>query len=159
MDVAQLRDVIIKPTLIALGLYSPSAVNLLLGTCAQESQMGKYLIQQKIGFRGGIGIFQMQAPAFMTTWDKMLAPNILMRGKLKALLGYDIKPQPERMASDLLLATAMTRLYYAAINSALPEPDDVNGLAHYWKIYYNSAIGAGTTQQFVINYNNYVLDN
>jgi hypothetical protein len=158
MDCQQLQDVIVKPTLIALGLWSPSAVNLLLGTAAQESQMGKYLVQQKIGFRGGIGIYQMQAPAFMSTWDKMVTPNPVMRNRLKLLLGYEGRPVADRMASDLLLATAMCRLYYAAINTALPQADDINGLAHYWKIYYNSEVGKGTTQQFVENYRNYVLD-
>ena len=156
MDCQQLQDVIVRPTLIALGQWSLSAVNLLLGTCAQESQMGKYLVQQKIGMRGGIGIYQMQAPAFNTTWDRMISSNLLMRQKLFNLLGYSVKPQPERLASDLLLATAMCRLYYLAINVALPQPDDINGLAHYWKIYYNSPIGSGTTAEFVENYKNYV---
>ena len=151
MDVNQLKEIIIKPTLISLGFYSPSAVNLVLGTAAQESQLGQYIIQEKIGFRGGIGIYQCQAPSFMMIWDKMVAPNNVMRSRIKLLTGYDGRPQPERMASDLLLATAICRLYYAAINSALPPPDDIEGLAHYWKTYYNRD-GKGTVEQFVDNY-------
>ena len=157
IDVTQLRDVIVKPTLIALGLWSPGATQLLLGTAAQETQLGKYLIQQKIGFRGGIGIFQMQSPAFMSTWDKMVTPNLVMRNRLKLLLGYESRPVADRMASDLLLATAMCRLYYAAITTALPQADDVTGMANYYKTYYNTAIGKSTTQEFVRNYEIYVL--
>lgn len=153
----QLRDVIIKPVLTALGMNSLSAVNLLLGTAAQESQMGHYIVQQKIGFKGGIGIYQMQKPAFEMVWDRLIYSNPAMLARMRLLLNYNGKPPAERMASDIALATAMTRLYYYAINTALPEADDIVELAMYWKKFYNSPIGKGTEQQFVDNYHRYVL--
>jgi hypothetical protein len=152
----QLRDVIISPVLTALGMSSPSAVNLILGTCAQETAMGEYLIQRGIGLNGGIGIYQMEKRTYDSICEHMIKDNIVRYAKIKLLLGYTCMPPAERMASDLYLATAMTRLYYYAIQSALPNPDDVIGLANYWKKYYNTAKGKGTIEQFVSNYKKYV---
>lgn len=152
----QLRDVIIRPTLQALGLDSPAATNLLLGTCAQETLLGKYLVQVGIGFKGGIGIYQMQKASYQMIWERMVAGNRPMQARMKLLLNYAGMPPAERLASDLVLATAMTRLYYYAINAPLPAADDIPGLAAYWKKWYNTASGKGTEQQFVQNYEAYV---
>lgn len=156
MNVRQLRDVIIVPVTMGLGLYSPNSTNLLLGTCAQESNMGHFLVQQKIGFQGGIGIFQMEKNTFDDIWDRRISNNISMKAKIRLLLGYEGKPPAQRMATDLALATTMARVFYAAIPDKLPEPDDIEGMAAYWKKFYNTRFGAGTTQEFVSNYRKYV---
>lgn len=158
IDSTQLRDVIIIPTLMALNLKSESAVNLMMGTCAQESQMGRYLVQKKMGFKGGIGIYQMQSPAYQMVWDKLVVPSPAMKSKIRLLLNYDGRPPAERLASDFRLATAMCRLYYDAIAEPLPEADDIPGLAAYWKKYYNTPIGKGTEQAFVTNYSVFVTN-
>ena len=158
IDCDQLRDIIIKPTLTALGMNSPSAVNLMLGTCAQETNMGRYIVQKKITFRGGIGIYQLQRAAYDMLWTRMILPDASMKAKMKLLLNYSGKPPAERLASDLMLATAMTRLYYWAINRPLPAYDDLPALADYWKDFYNTRSGKGTTQLFVENYRVYVMN-
>ena len=157
IDANQLRDVIVTPVLAALGLHSPSAVNLVLGTAAQETHMGKYLVQIGIGFKGGIGIYQMEAATYQSLWNRIIIPSVSLRSKFKLFLGYEAKPPPERMASDLWLATAMTRLHYYAINSALPAANDLPGLANYWKRWYNTALGKGTEEEFIKNYQKYVV--
>lgn len=158
IDCKQLKEIIIEPTLMALGLKSPSAVNLLLGTCAQETNMGSYLVQKKIGMKGGIGIYQMQAPSYEMIWTKVVSKSPAMKSKLRLLLNYDGKPPAERLASDLKLATAMCRLYYYSIDEKLPDADDIPALAAYWKKWYNTRIGKGTEQQFVTNYSVFVSD-
>ena len=65
----QLRDVVIRPALQAIGYLSDDAVALLLGTCAQETQLGRYLIQASIGFKGGIGIYQIESPSYHDVWE------------------------------------------------------------------------------------------
>lgn len=156
MNVRQLRDVIVVPVLTALGMFSPNAVNLLLGTAAQESQLGHFIVQQGIGFNGGIGIYQMQKAAYNNIWDRQISNNIALKMRIRLLLGYDIRPVAERMASDLLLATAMARLYYHQITMSLPEHNDIPGLAAYWKKWYNTVLGKGTEQEFVDNYAKYI---
>ncbi len=157
MNARQVRDLIISPCLIALGLYSPSAVQLLIGTCSQESQMGKYIAQQGIGLKGGIGIYQMQKNAFDDIWQRVILPNVALRAKLRLFLGYEGKPSAERMVSDIALSTAMARLYYYAIPSALPDANDIPALAAFWKKFYNTPSGGGTEQEFIDNYKKYVI--
>lgn len=156
MNARQLKEVVIVPSLIALGLESPAAVNLMLGTCAQESAMGQYLVQQNIGFKGGIGIYQMQRLTYDDIWNRKIEDNVAIKARIRLMLGYDGKPPADRMASDLKLATVMTRLFYAAISDPLPDQDDIRGLGAYWKKFYNSAMGKGTIDEFVTNYRKYV---
>lgn len=157
MDCRQLKEIIIVPTLTALAMYSPSAVNLLLGTCAQESQLGHYLVQQGIAFKGGIGIFQMQVPTYNNIWDKQIAINAPIRARIKLLLGYENRPPAERMATDLVLATIMARLLYYGISLPLPAADDIKGLAAFYKRWFNTYSGKATEQEFIENYQKYVL--
>jgi hypothetical protein len=156
MQARQLRDIIIVPSLTAIGHYSSAAVNLLLGTCAQESHMGHYIIQKRIGMNGGIGIYQMQKPTFDDVWDRTVMPNIAMKAKIRLLLGYEGRPNPDRMASDLSLATVMARLFYSLIPELLPKDNDIEGMARYYKQYYNTPLGKATELQFKLNYIQYV---
>lgn len=156
MDCRQLKETVIVPTLVALGMFSPSAISLLLGTCAQESQMGHYLVQQDIGFKGGIGIYQIERSTYNSIWDRQIKNNVSLKAKIRLLLQYENIPPAERMASDLLLATVMCRLYYYAVPWGLPAVDDIPGMAAFWKKYYNTLEGGGTEQEFIANYKRYV---
>jgi len=40
----------------------------------------------------------------------------------------------------------------------LPNAEDIEGLAHYWKKYYNTVYGSGKVEEFVNNYKKYVKD-
>lgn len=152
-DLMQFRDEIVKPSLIAIGLYGDNAVNLLLGTCAQESQFGRFLFQ-----KGGpaVGCYQMEPKTYNYLWDTYIEPNVAMKAKIRLFLGYTIKPDPKRMASDLFLATILARLHYFAIKTAIPEKDNLQALAEYYKKYYNTYQGKATVEQFMENYHRYV---
>ena len=54
----QFRNLIIEPTLEAIGMNSTSAVELLLGTMATESWAGTYIKQIKNG--PALGVYQME---------------------------------------------------------------------------------------------------
>lgn len=154
----QLRDIVIKPALASLGMNTDDAVYLLLLTAAQETRLGYYLVQQKIGFNGGIGIYQMEANAYHSIWDNMIAPYPAMKAKMKLYTGYDSKPPIARMATDLTLATIMARLYYYRVKEALPKRNDVKAMAQYWKKYWNTELGKGTVEQAVKSYDMFVRD-
>lgn len=156
IDAKQLKEVVVLPALNALGLSSLSAVNLLIGTAAQETNMGTYLIQKQIGLRGGIGIYQQSAASHVAIWERMVKPDAAMRAKISLYLGYSGMPQASRLATDLALATIMARLYYYAINVALPDANDLPGLAKYYKRYWNTEMGKATEEQFIDNYKRYV---
>ena len=119
--------------------------------------MGHYLVQQNIGFKGGIGIYQMQRGTYDDIWSRKINDKVAIKARIRLMLGYEGKPPAERMATDMTLATIMTRLFYAAIPNPLLASDDIRGIGEYWKRYYNTALGKGTVDEFVTNYRKYVI--
>ena len=135
---------LIRRTLTALDpeLCSDSAVNLLLGTAAQESAFGYYLKQMS---GPAIGCFQMEPATFR--WIQQKYENEYTTVKFRTA---------ESMEFDLRLAIIMCRLRYRPIAKALPEADDLTGLAAYWKEFYNSKLGKGTVEEFITNYKTFI---
>jgi hypothetical protein len=150
----QLRVFVVRPTLQALGLWSPAAENLVLGTGAQES--GLDLINEVTGpsdlrLGPGIGFFQVELATHDDIWANWLHYRAELAGKVAALLA----PSPERgaqLASNLAYAAAICRLRYARVTEPLPDAGDVDALGFYWKAHYNTAAGAGTAAEFAANY-------
>jgi hypothetical protein len=123
-------------------LLSDAAINLLLGTAAQESAFGTYLRQ----IRGpAIGAFQMEPATF--DW---------LRNKYKERYPHLEQCEAQDMEWDMGLAIVMARLRYRVVSAPLPTADDVAALATYWKKYYNTVAGAGTVEEFVENWGRYV---
>jgi hypothetical protein len=152
----QLKDLIIIPTISAIGLYSPDALQLLVGTAAQETQLGTYIAQIGIGTNGGLGIYQCEKPTYNDIWDNVVQNNVAMRAKIKLYLGYDGKPSHLRLISDIALATVIARLHYYRVGESLPSGKNVEAMARYWKKYYNTRLGKGTEEQFIQNYDKYI---
>lgn len=145
----QLKMYVVRPTLQKLDLWSEAAENLLMGTAAQESQLGLYL-HQVDGV--ALGIYQMEPETHDDLWKNFL-PS---RPKLIAAILKFSKSNPEELVWNLAYATAMTRIHYLRISEALPAANDIKGLGLYWKKYYNTEFGKGTVQEFVNNYGRYV---
>ena len=121
-------------------LYSEPAVNLLLGTAAQESKFGTYLRQ--LGNGPAVGFFQMEKPTFY--WLKNAYEKKFNIGSFEEL-EFNIKQ-----------AILLCRLRYYIVPEALPAADDIESLAAYWKKYYNTFNGAGKMEDFIYNYKKYV---
>lgn len=127
-------------------LDSSAAVNLLLGTAAQESALGTYLRQ----INGpAIGIFQMERSTF--EWLQVKYTD------LKTPSGGQLRwAEFEMLEYDLWLAILFARLRYRVVPAPLPAAEDIRRLAGYWKQHYNTSAGKGTVEQFVENYNKYI---
>lgn len=144
-----LRLHIVRPTLMALDLFSPAAENLLLGTAAQESRLGHYLVQ--LGGGPARGIFQMEPATHLDLWENFL----IWRGDLQKrvmAMRFSVAADAEEMVWNLRYATAMCRIHYLRVKEALPDADDVEGLARYWKRTYNTELGKGTVAEFCKHY-------
>ncbi|NBQ16891.1 hypothetical protein EBU24_01095 [bacterium] len=114
--------------------YSDAAINLLLGTFAQESHLGKWRKQIK---GPALGICQCERATF--DWLKKKYPKF-------------IKSEFEMIENDDSLAIIVTRLRYYTILDPLPEANDLPKLAKYWKDFYNTKYGKGTVEEFISNY-------
>ncbi len=150
MDSSQLSDCIINPVLRILELDAPPAPQLILGTAAVESQMGRYIKQ----INGpALSLYQIE-PA---TRDDLFTHFLPAHPKLLATVNWLKIPHfPNQLPGNLYYATAICRLIYYRVPEALPEPGDIEGLAKYWKKYYNTHLGKGTEAKFMEAYKRYV---
>lgn len=135
---SHLSEYIIFPTLELLNMNSLNALELLLFTCAVESDGGKFL-KQKNGV--ALGIYQMEPATHSDIWVNY----IQRKEKIKEILAekFNIleKPDNDRLLYDLRYATIMTRLHYYRITQPLPEHNNPNEIWLYYKQYYNTYFG------------------
>jgi len=147
---------VIIPVIKSMSMYSESAVNLILGTAAVESDMGHYLKQLSGG--PARGIFGMEPVSYNDIVDNWLCYREPLKNhilKSIAICGYDF-PNFYEITNNYWLAAAMCRIHYYRFSEPLPSKDDVSGMARYWKKYYNTAKGKGTEKDFIEKYNYYV---
>lgn len=171
-----LKKYIIIPVLKDLELYSESAVNLLLGTAAQESALGFYLHQ----IQGeAVGIYQIELATYRDIFKNYFMKNIgitlalsegewkkTLQHRLKLLntinkykLNYEAFDDEMNLIGNLYYATAIARIIYYRIPEELPPADNIQELAKYYKKYYNTESGKASVSSFIRNYEKYVLDN
>lgn len=149
----QLREYIVRPALVQIGLHTDAAENLIMGTIAQESAGGEYLHQ----IRGpALGVCQMEPATHDLCWQWLDWPQRYpLRAAVSGLL-IQKPPRAKEMIWNLHYAVAMSRVLYRSIPYPLPDADDVPGLAAYWKRFYNTPKGRGTEAEFIRNYERYV---
>jgi hypothetical protein len=79
-------------------------------------------------------------------WLKCERPDLLSK-----VINLRIKklsfPVEEELMGNLYYATAIARCLYLSIKEPLPASNDINGMANYYKKYYNRG-GAATIDQF-----------
>ncbi len=155
IDATQLRELIIRPTLKGLDLWSEEAEDLLMGTAAQESHMGTYIKQLSDG--PALGIYQMEPATYKDIWENYLKYRGELVDDIFELCG---NLPVNDLIGNLYYATVMTRVHYLRVPEPLPSKDSITyteDLAHYWKNFYNTSLGKGTEKEFIDNYRKYVL--
>lgn len=153
LNVNQFRELIIKPTLLDLVLYSDEAMELLVFTCAVESDGGTYLKQLN---GPALGIYQMEPKTYNDIWENYLKNNRPLTLMLVTNFGIIRMPDEERMIYDLKFATAMARLHYKRVPEPLPEKNNVLGLWAYYKSYYNSPLGSAKKEESIQKYLSFI---
>lgn len=152
IDCNQLRLEIIRPALRGIEKWSPEAENLLLGTAAQESRLGEFLIRLD---GSALGIFGMHPDVHDDIRNNYLRNNPVIG--LQALSASGAASYWSTwMISNLRYAAIFCRLHYLRMPAALPSVDDIEGMARYWKRYYITSQIEATESDFVANYRKYV---
>lgn len=155
MNAKQLRDYIVVPTLMEIGMLSTPAVRLVLGTCAQESAMGEYIHQKGDG--PALGIFQMEPNTHADIWANFILRRPDLAGRLWSYLPDRSKcPDPRHLMWNLPYAVALCRVHYYRVND--PIPNNLVDQAAYYKRHYNTPKGAATESDYIQNYQRYVGD-
>lgn len=153
LDIGQFRTGIVRPTLEAIAAHSHAAENLVLGTALQESNL-HYLRQLNEG--PARGIYQMEPATHDDIWQSFLAFRPELSERVSAFLA-PAQSRMDQLVWNLAYATAMCRVHYLRVRYPLPGPDDVHGLAEYWKQHYNTPLGRGTPEEFVRKFEDHVI--
>lgn len=153
INVQQLRELIIKPALQDLQMYSEEAEELLVFTCAVESGGGTYIKQ----INGpALGIYQMEPTTFFDIWQHYITHKNDLFLKLITQFACASFPTEDRLVWDLRFATAMARIHYARIPEPFPSAKDTLGVWEYYKSYYNTDQGVSEHKQSVQKYFAYI---
>ncbi|KTC23659.1 MULTISPECIES: hypothetical protein [Pseudomonas] len=127
---SELSEFVIRPTLLYLGRYCPSAEALLLGIAASQSGMGSALHDRR-----GHGLYRIGELRHQSIWDQFLAhdPELasLVRG-LASQHAFLSGPHLE-LTVNLRYATAIAWMLVEEKALPLPESDDLLGLARIWR--------------------------
>ena len=113
----ELREMVIKPTLIALDKHSQAAENLLMAIAlVKQENMNRF------GATNGkaYGIFQIDVPSHQRVWDKYLAFNPELASKVRGLASQrEFLKQPHlELATNLSYATAIAWALHLAYPQA-----------------------------------------
>lgn len=152
----ELRELVIQPALKGIHLYSPEAEELLIATCAQESEDGYYLKQTVGGANAALGIFQMQPETHETIWNTTLIKNSGLGFLVLTSCSYTLRPKPEVMVYNLLYAAVMARIFWLHVDEPMPAVNDKDRRWYLYKKYWNTYAGKATQQEFEANYAKYV---
>ena len=139
-------DEVVIPTLKELDMYSEEACLLVVGTAIQESRL-HYLKQIPSGIAKGL--CQMEEATHDDIWDNFLAYKPEIKQKLMGLVNPSMD-LVDQLKGNLYYSVAMCRIHYYRVSEALPS--DLEGMARYWKKYYNTELGKGTVEEFIHNY-------
>ena len=150
IDAKQLRA-LISDVLKSIDLYSKAAVELLMLTSAVEAHCGSYIEQV-----GGpaLGIFQMEPATHDDIWNNYLIFHNDLFNKVIILRNGNAKLSQR---ANLSYQIAMARVHYLRVNEKLPSYRDIPGMARYWKKYYNTELGRGTTSDAREKYKRYAV--
>jgi hypothetical protein len=144
MNLEQLRELVVRPALHHIELWSPAAENLVLGTALVESK-GEYLHQVK---GPALGLWQMEPATHDDIWANYLRYNATIREHVKELQSpASITEGALELIGNLYYGAAMCRIHYRRSPYPLPAANDAEGMARLWKNAYNTARGAGTVEK------------
>lgn len=153
LNINQFRELIVKSTLNDLLMYSESAEELMVFTCAVESLGGTY-IKQVNG--PALGIYQMEPGTYNDIWQNYIKSNGSLMMKFLSNFHIAFMPPEETLIYDLRFATAMTRLFYDRIKAPLPAANDIDAIWSYYKLYYNTPLGAATKDSAIKKYHDFI---
>ena len=147
LNINQIRLGVVRPVLSKLDIWTPGAEELVMGTGAQESA---FTYIEQIG-GPALGLFQMEPATHDDIWQNSLKYRTPLAAAMHDMFGPACG-NAEHLKWNMGYAAAMCRIHYLRAKGALPDPDDIKGMAAYWKQHYNTVLGAGTESEFMHNY-------
>lgn len=122
-----------------------NAQRLLLEVAQQETQMGEY--RDRTAYAAGTGLCQFDEKPFYDIISRTRPRHIVA---IKEAFGIDMATvQWRELEHSPLLSFIACRLFFKLIPDMIPG--SIEGRANYWKKYYNTVAGKGTTEEYTHN--------
>ena len=161
INAGHFRCYVVRPTLEAMGMWSPSAENLMMGIAAAESNLGEFLRQHDDG--PAVGVFQIEpktaADVIFRYLDERESLDDQFQDAFRLLDDDDLdwaevelEQISEKLITDLRFSCAVARVRLWMVPEPLPAAHNIPGLARYWKQHYNTPEGKGTVEKFIHHY-------
>lgn len=118
--------------------------------------MGRYLTQ----LQGvALGIYQIEPATHKDLWQNYLVRHSDLAAKIRSLASERSAwmDKNSELITNLAYATAIARIIYYRASEPLPHPNDIEGLAKYWKQHYNTPNGKGEIEDFIYHYKELAL--
>ena len=138
-------QLVITPVLKSCGLYTEAAARLLLMIAAHESGNLKYSRQIK---GPALGWFQMEP----LTHDGLIKYLASKTEVFKRCNQFIYTGQADELVWHPEYAVVMARVFFLRFKAPLPAKDDLDGLAHYAKKYWNTHLGKATPADYLMAY-------
>ena len=130
-------------------IHSPKAIALLFGTACVESDLKYRKSFSKTSTDSGL--FQMNKPNYNDIYKNYVAHRPWLAKAIVEVCGEG------RVFEDIktndVYATVMARIHYMRVSETIPST--VEGMAKYWKKYYNTHLGKGKESKFVTKWYKY----
>ena len=154
----ELRHYVVRPALKHLGMWSPTAENLLLGTAARESGLGFHL---KLSNHQVLGIYQISPRMHLNIWNLYLAGQPELASKVRGLASQrEFLSHPHHeLATNLAYATAIAWLIYhrSGIKIAKIDKNDITEMGRLWQKFFHSR-NSGTIKSFCESYQTLIIE-
>lgn len=153
----ELMNHVIQPALERFSGFDSALAQLLIGTAAQESQLGNWLKQEQ---GPALGIWQMEPFTHDDIHKTFLAFRPELRKKL--YLASDMKnygaqtPPAYLLCTNLIYSCLMARIRYMRVRARIPPFNDITAQANYWKANYNTKAGKGDVSGYLLNYERFL---
>lgn len=161
---SHIESEVVRPTLELLATHDPRintepAVTLMMGTAAQESDLGFYLKQHPTG--PGKGPWSIEDTTHADVWRYLSRPSnkVLREAVLSLARDQSLNPHPphSELIDNLSYSCAIARVKYWMVPETLPV--DLPMLAVYWDRYFNGNPDHGTPEEFIESYEHFVTGN
>ena len=145
LDTSQHQTLVIQRALSEIELWSPAAKELVLGPAIVESRLS--FIKQ-LGTGPALGLWQIESDTHRDVYENSLE---YLEGLYDQVMGLSAPGQTfeETLIFNIKYGAAVCRLCYYRAPVALPDEDDLEDQARYWKGYCTTPPGAGTGEKCI----------
>lgn len=144
IDPTHYRELLLRPTLKAIDMWSRSAENLYTIIPINESNL-TYL--EQLGGGGALGFNQIEKGTYYSLLDYLNRRKDL-KEKILTACYMEIMPPFDAIVWNLRLSICIARLKFWIRPEPLPICTDAKGMWNVYKTYYNTAKGDATPERF-----------